>query len=357
MPLASFMGQTMIEEKRLDKPLIEVRRLTKYFPQRKGIFYRGKSFIRALEDVDLSIVRGETLGLVGESGCGKSTLGRCILRLIEPTSGEIFFDGVDVLSLTQEELRARRSEFQMVFQNPYLSLNPRLNVFDIVSEPIVTHTNVRGVRLRDRVQELLELVDLTGDILLRFPHEFSGGQLQRIALARALALHPKFLVLDEPTSALDVSVQAHILNLLQRLQTELGLTYLFISHDLNVVQHVSNRILVMYLGRIVECGAAEEVFQEPRHPYTRALLSSIPSIFQVSSRERIILPGSVPNPVNVFPGCKFSTRCRERVKHRLSICDQQEPELIPLEDGQSVRCWLYAEEFESELDNEGILEK
>ncbi len=320
----------------MSEPLVEVRGLTKHFVQRSGLFGRRTRVVRAVEEVNLTVRRGETLGVVGESGCGKTTLGRCILRLIEPTAGQVFFEGVDLTSLSREEMRLRRRDMQMVFQNPYSSLDPRFNVLNLVAEPIVTHTDLRGEALTARVEELLARVGLEGDFLYRYPHEFSGGQLQRIAVARALALNPKFLVLDEPTSALDVSVQAQILNLLQQLQRDLGLTYLFISHDLSVVQHISDRIAVMYLGRVVEMSTTDAIFYRAKHPYTEALLSSTPILDLALRRERIILEGSVPSPANPPLGCRFHPRC----PRAMDICSQVEPKLEDIGGGHLVACHL-----------------
>jgi oligopeptide/dipeptide ABC transporter ATP-binding protein len=326
----------------LSQPLLEVRGLSKVFTRGGGLA-GPRRVVRALDSVDLTIMPGQTVGLVGESGCGKSTLGRCVLRLIEPTSGQVRYRGVELLSLSRAALRPYRGEMQMLYQNPYASLNPRLNVLSLVAEPLQTHTDLAGQGLRARVQELLALVGLEGEMLRRYPHEFSGGQLQRIALARALALNPKLLILDEPTSALDVSVQAKILNLLLELQQRLGLTYLFISHDLGVVQHISDQIVVMYLGRVVEAGPTEAIFGGQRHPYTEALLSSTPAVSLDHRRQRIILDGGVPDPANPPPGCKFAPRCPARVAHALAICDQQEPALKPFQPSHAVRCWLYDE--------------
>ncbi|MDH7484764.1 MAG: dipeptide ABC transporter ATP-binding protein [Anaerolineae bacterium] len=320
----------------MSQPLVEVRGLSKHFVQRGGLLGRRSRVVRALEEVELSVQRGETLGVVGESGCGKTTLGRCILRLIEPTAGQVFFEGVDLMALSREEMRQRRRDMQMVFQNPYSSLDPRFNVLNLVAEPIVTHTDLRGEALTARVEELLARVGMEGDFLYRYPHEFSGGQLQRIAVARALALNPRFLVLDEPTSALDVSVQAQILNLLQQLQRELGLTYLFISHDLSVVQHISDRIAVMYLGRVVEMSTTDAIFYAARHPYTEALLSSTPILDPALRRERIILEGSVPSPANPPPGCRFHPRCPKA----MDVCSQVEPKLEDVGGGHLVACHL-----------------
>ncbi|MCX7855223.1 MAG: dipeptide ABC transporter ATP-binding protein [Anaerolineae bacterium] len=317
----------------MTEPLVQARRLTKHYVLRGGFFGR-KQIVRALHWVDLTIYPGETFGVVGESGCGKTTLGRCLLRLIEPTFGEVLFQGEDLLQLDRETLRQRRRSFQMVFQNPYLSLDPRMNVLNLVGEPLVTHTGLRGRALAEQVVALLERVGLSADHLYRYPHEFSGGQLQRIAIARALALRPLFVVLDEPTSALDVSVQAQILNLLKELQAELGLTYLFISHDLSVVQHMSDRIAVMYLGRIVEVSTTEGIFHNARHPYTQALISSTPILDPQARRARIVLQGSVPSPLSPPPGCPFHPRCSQA----LPLCAAAEPELVDVGDGHLVAC-------------------
>jgi oligopeptide/dipeptide ABC transporter ATP-binding protein len=316
--------------------LIEVRELTKHFVGRGGLLRRRRQVVRALDGVDLTVRRRETVGVVGESGCGKTTLGRCILRLIEPTAGQVLFEGQDLLKLDLKALRQRRRDMQMVFQNPYSSLDPRMNVFNLVSEPLRTHTDLRGQALRDQVAGLLELVGLSAGYLYRYPHEFSGGQLQRIAIARTLALNPRFVVLDEPTSALDVSVQAQILNLLGDLQGEFGLTYLFISHDLSVVQHISDRIVVMYLGKVVEASTTDVIFYRAKHPYTQALISSTPVLDPRSRRPRIILPGSVPSPANPPSGCPFHPRCPKAI----AVCSQVEPPLIEVEDGHWAACHL-----------------
>jgi oligopeptide/dipeptide ABC transporter ATP-binding protein len=297
---------------------------------------RGTSAMRALDGIDLDVTPNETLGLVGESGCGKTTLGRCLLRLVEPTGGSICFDGVDLTSLGKEEMRRLRKHMQVVMQNPFSSLNPRMSVFRLVSEPLRVYTSQRGDVLQDRVLELLETVGLKREHFHRYPHEFSGGQCQRIAIARAIALNPKFIVLDEPTSALDVSVQAQILNLLQELQRDHGLTYLFISHDLHVVQHISDRIAVMYLGRIVELAMTDQIFGEAAHPYTEALLSSTPTPDPDARSERIILSGGVPSPQAPPSGCHFHPRCPAAADH----CSQGQPELVDIGDGHLVACFL-----------------
>ncbi len=290
--------------------------------------------MRALEDVSIDIYEQETLGVVGESGCGKTTLGRTIMRLVEPTRGKVLFESTDIAALDGGELRRYRQNMQMVFQNPYSSFDPRFSVLNSVAEPLRTHTSLRGDALVDRCRELLEQVRMGGEILYRYPHEFSGGQLQRIAVARALALNPKFIVLDEPTSALDVSVQAQIINLLEELQEELRLTYLFITHDLTVVQHISHRVAVMYLGQVVELGDTETIFYEARHPYTEALLSAAPSLDPKFRRERIVLEGSVPDPIDPPPGCSFHPRCPAASDR----CAKSEPVLVDVGEGHWVAC-------------------
>ncbi len=316
--------------------LIAVRNLSMDFVQREGILGRRVRRVRALQRINLDILQGETLGVVGESGCGKTTLGRCLLRLITPSSGQVMFNGSDILALDPPNLRALRREMQMVFQNPFSSLDPRWKVLDLVAEPLRTHTALRSEALVERVEELLTEVRLSAEHLRRFAHELSGGQAQRVALARALALSPTFLVLDEPTSALDVSVQAQMINLLVDLQRRLGLTYLFISHDLGVVQHISDRIAVMYLGQVVELGSSEAIFRSPGHPYTQALLASTPIPNPDSGRDRIILEGSVPSPANPPLGCTFHTRC----PYAMEICRTVEPRVYPVGDGQWATCHL-----------------
>jgi oligopeptide transport system ATP-binding protein len=309
--------------------LVRVRALVKHFPVEGS-----DDVVRAVDGVTFEILRGETLGLVGESGCGKSTVGRCVLRLIEPTAGEVTFDGRDVLATGGRELRELRREMQIIFQDPYASLNPRMRVRDIVGEPLVIHGLKNREERRERVAELLKKVGLDPDYMNRYPHEFSGGQRQRIGIARALALNPKLIVADEPVSALDVSVQAQVVNLLQDLQKEFGLTYLFISHGLAVVEHISTRVAVMYLGRIVEIASAEELYARPLHPYTQALLSAIPIPDPKRKRERIILTGDVPTPINPPSGCRFRTRCPAAIPE----CAEIDPDLREISPGHTAAC-------------------
>jgi len=325
----------------MDNRLVTVRGLVKHFPVEDS-----DELLRAVDGVSFDILRGETLGLVGESGCGKSTVGRCLLRLIEPTSGEVIFAGRNVLSLGRAELRELRREMQIIFQDPYASLNPRMTVGDLVGEPLVIHkVGTRNTR-RERVAELLVKVGLSPDYMRRYSHEFSGGQRQRIGVARSLALNPKLIVADEPVSALDVSVQAQVVNLLEDLQTEFGLTYLFISHGLAVVEHISTRVAVMYLGRIVEIADAAELYARPLHPYTQALLSAIPIPDPKRKRNRIVLQGDVPTPINPPSGCRFRTRCPLAIDD----CARIDPDLRELAPGHTVACirvpgWSEAESF------------
>lgn len=289
--------------------LVVVNNLVKKFPIKGGLFGREVASVQAIQGVSFTIKKGETLGLVGESGCGKSTLGRCILRLIEPTSGEVYFNGENVLAMNATELRKIRRKMQVIFQDPFASLNPRMTVGSIIAEPIRIHGLAKGPDVQKRVLKLLDLCGLRAEAVNRYPHEFSGGQRQRICIARALAVEPEFIVCDEPVSALDVSIQAQVINLLQDLQKELGLTYLFIAHDLKVVEHISNRVAVMYLGKVAEISGGEDLYRAPLHPYTRALFSAIPMPDPKGKRQRILLQGDVPSPINVPTGCSFHPRC------------------------------------------------
>jgi len=315
-------------------PLLEVRHLKKYFPVRKGVLARVAAYVKAVDDVSFSIQSGETFGLVGESGCGKTTAGRAVLRLIEPDSGEIRFDGIDLLKLNSEDLRRRRRDMQIIFQDPYASLNPRMRIRQIVGEPFAIHGTLKGTERDDQVVELLKVVGLDSEAMNRYPHQFSGGQRQRIGIARALALKPKLIVADEPVSALDVSIQAQITDLLSELQRKFGLAYLFISHSIPVVEQLSKRVGVMYLGKLVEVGTAEQICWTPKHPYTQALISAVPVPDPVLKKERIVLGGDVPTPLNPPSGCRFHTRCpiaEERCRH-------EEPMLRTLEDGRAAAC-------------------
>ena len=316
--------------------LLEIRDLKKYFPVGDGLFARKKGNVKAVDGVNLTINEGETLGLVGESGCGKSTLGRTILRLIEPTSGEVIFQGKNLLGLSARELRETRRQMQIIFQDPYASLNPRMRVGDIIGEGLEIHKLAKGKAKRDRIMELLHQVGLREDHYPRYPHEFSGGQRQRIGIARALAVTPKFIVCDEPVSSLDVSIQAQIINLLQELQEKMHLTYLFISHDLRVVEHISHRVAIMYLGKVVEIAASETIYREAKHPYTRALLSAVPMPDMSRKKERIVLQGDVPSPVNPPSGCTFHPRCA----YRQPLCSEMEPPL-DFADHHGVSCHVF----------------
>jgi oligopeptide transport system ATP-binding protein len=323
------------------QPLLDVRDLRMHFPITRGIiFQRQVGAIKAVDGVDFTMYKGETLGLVGESGCGKSTTGRAILQLYRPTNGEVFFEGVDITKSKGEDLRKMRRRMQMIFQDPYASLNPRMTVGSIIGEPLEVHNIGNNKKERqERVQELLKTVGLNPYFVNRYPHEFSGGQRQRIGVARALAVNPAFIVCDEPISALDVSIQAQIINLLEDLQDELGLTYLFIAHDLSVVRHISDRIAVMSLGKIVELADRDELYENPMHPYTQALLSAVPIPDPVieTQRKRIILEGDVPSPANPPKGCNFSTRC-PRV---MDICRTEDPPFKEYKENHFAACYLY----------------
>jgi oligopeptide transport system ATP-binding protein len=314
--------------------LVETRNLVKYYPIRGGVLMKEVAAVKAVDGVSVAIREGETLGLVGESGCGKSTLGRAILRLEEPTSGEVLFEGQNILMFDPKQLRALRRQMQIIFQDPFSSLNPRKTVAQIVGEPLLVHGLGNRLERDQRVEELLGVVGLRAEHMRRYPHMFSGGQRQRIGVARALALNPKLVICDEAVSALDVSIQAQVLNLLKDLQDEFGLTYLFISHDLHVVEYVSDRVAVMYLGKVVELAAKAEIYLRPLHPYTQALLSASPMPDPTVKRQRIILKGDVPSPINPPPGCRFHTRC----PYAESVCRQSEPELREERDGHFAAC-------------------
>jgi peptide/nickel transport system ATP-binding protein/oligopeptide transport system ATP-binding protein len=323
----------MAAEKRT---LLSVRNLKKYFPVKSGVFMRTTGYVRAVDDVSFSVREGETLGLVGESGCGKSTTGRTVLRLIEPTEGEVEFDGTSLTKLSSEEMRKLRRDMQMVFQDPFASLNPRMTIGDILEEPLIVHGIGTPQERKEQVRELLHLVGMNEDHMHRYPHQFSGGQRQRIGIARAVTLKPRLIVADEPVSALDVSIQSQVLNLLEDLQEQFGLTYLFIAHDLSVVRHISDRVGVMYLGRLVELADRDELYDCPLHPYTQALLSAVPVPDPDAKRERIILQGDVPSPADPPRGCAFHPRC----PHVMDICREVRPEFRDRGGGHFVACHL-----------------
>ena len=322
----------------MSQPLLRVNELVKHFYLKGGLSSRDVVRIHAVDRVSFEIAAGETLGLVGESGCGKSTTGRCILRLIEPTAGEVWFAGRNVTALDRGALRSLRRDMQIIFQDPFASLNPRMTVGAIIGEALIIHKLAKSRReLQDRVVQLLETVGLQADHMRRYPHEFSGGQRQRIGIARALAVEPKLIVCDEPVSALDVSIQAQIINLLEDLQQQFGLTYLFIAHDLSVVEHISTCVAVMYLGRVVEIASAHDLYTKPLHPYTEALLSAVPIPDPKMKRQRIMLPGDVPNPIRPPSGCPFHTRCPIR---KLPLCSNEAPPLRQSSPGHWVACHL-----------------
>jgi oligopeptide transport system ATP-binding protein len=316
--------------------LLEVRNLKKEFPVQKGVLSRTRGRVRAVDGVGFELHEGETLGLVGESGCGKTTLARCLLRLIEPTEGEIQFEGDNLLKMDRESLRRVRARLQIIFQDPYSSLNPRMTIGEIISEPLKNHTRATRREIRERLAFLMEKVGLHPEQSRRYPHEFSGGQRQRVGIARALALNPRVIICDEPVSALDVSIQAQVINLLVQLQEEMRLSYLFIAHDLSVVEHISNRVAVMYLGRIVELATDQELYRNPQHPYTQALLSAVPVPVPEVCRRRILLQGDVPSPLNPPAGCTFHTRCPESIEE----CAVESPIFRDVGNGHWAACHL-----------------
>lgn len=332
-----------MKDKSQNEILIEVRNLKKYFTVNHGFFAKSKKYVKAVDDVSFYIRKGETLGLVGESGCGKSTTGRTIIKLYEPTGGEVIYDGVDISKLSEAELKPYRKRMQMIFQDPYASLNSRMTVGDIIGEALDIHNIATGDERNKIIFDLLDRVGLNKDHASRYPHEFSGGQRQRIGIARALAVNPDFIICDEPISALDVSIQAQVVNMLEDLQQELGLTYLFIAHDLSMVKHISDRIGVMYLGKMVELCDAHELYERPEHPYTQSLLSAIPipDPEVTRAKQRIILEGDVPSPLNPPSGCRFRTRCR----YAMDRCAAEEPALRDLGGGHMVACHLMDDKY------------
>ncbi|GEK33010.1 ABC transporter ATP-binding protein [Kurthia sibirica] len=321
------------------EPLLKVNGLKKYFPIKSGFFGRTTGSVKAVNDVSFEIYEGQTLGIVGESGCGKSTTGRAIMRLLEPTDGEVIFEGKSITKMTSSEMRKARRDIQMVFQDPYASLNPRHNVQKILEEPLKVHNIGTPEERKEKVAKLLEIVGLSSYHASRYPHQFSGGQRQRIGIARALMTNPKLIIADEPVSALDVSIQAQVLNLMSDLQDELKLTYIFIAHDLGVVRHISDRVAVMYLGKIVEIADSEMLYENPMHPYTQALLTAVPVPDPDFVRKESLIKGDIPSPANPPTGCAFHTRC----PYKMDICSQQTPEIVEYEIGHSVACHLHSD--------------
>jgi oligopeptide/dipeptide ABC transporter ATP-binding protein len=347
--MAAEPQQLPPEPQTAGEPLVEIEHLTKHFPVRQGVFARAKGVVHAVEDVSFTVNRGETLGIVGESGCGKSTTARMMVRLIDPTAGTVRFEGRDITRLSHREMRPLRRQMQIIFQDPYASLNPRKRVGSIIADPLRIHDMGTSKERKAQVQELMEKVGLQPEHYNRFPHEFSGGQRQRIGVARALAVNPKLIVCDEPVSALDVSVQAQILNLLKDLQDDFGLTYIFIAHDLNVVRHISDRVLVMYLGKVVEVASRDVLYKEPKHPYTGALLSAVPIANPELGRKRepIVLEGDVPSPVNPPSACHFHPRCPRFVEGH---CDVEEPPLYSFGNGHLAACHYALERWPMSAD-------
>jgi oligopeptide transport system ATP-binding protein len=340
---------TKKESKRMTKPLLKVENLKKYFPIKKGVLGRVAGQIKAVDDISFYVNEGETLGIVGESGCGKSTTGRMLLRLLEPTEGTVEFDGKDITTLSAEEMRKTRRDIQMVFQDPYASLNPRHTIEKILGEPLLVH-GMKSARERNaKIREFLEVVGLSDFHAKRYPHQFSGGQRQRIGIARALMTNPKLIIADEPVSALDVSIQAQVLNLMQDLQKEFNLTYIFIAHDLGVVRHISDRVGVMYLGKMVEVSESEDLYAKPLHPYTQALLSAVPVPDPDYVKQEVFLEGDIPNPANPPTGCTFHTRC----PFKMDICTRDIPKLIEVEEGHSVACHLYPDGTDNDIKIDG----
>lgn len=337
----------------MSETILEVKNIKKYFPIKKGFFKKTVGYVKAVDDVSFSVNKGETLGLVGESGCGKSTLGRTLIRLYEPTAGSIFFEGEDFCKLKKTALRKKRKDLQMIFQDPYASLDPRMTVGQILSQPFEIHNILTPEQRLKKVKELLEIVGLKASHVNRYPHEFSGGQRQRISIARAIALNPNLIICDEPVSALDVSIQAQILNLLSDLQDQLGLTYLFISHDLSVIEHFCDRVAVMYLGKIVEIADAQDLYKNPTHPYTQALISAIPRVGEGKKQIKKSLGGEVPSPINPPSGCYFHPRC----PHKTEKCTIEAPALQKVGDNHFSACWLNDQTKQLNLKNNPIKEQ